>query len=144
MIIGSTVIKYHYPEFREPKDLDIIYYCDKDKKDKLEWLKIHHQTKKVELLKNPILIDHYMDTLGYLPEMCYLNDLLTLKMSHAMFDLDNGSFDRHLWDINFLQEKGHTFNRELFYKLFDYWQIIHWKRKVSKLNILKEKCNELL
>lgn len=125
MIIGSEAIKYWFRDFpREPKDLDIVG----------DYKLIIPTEKRLERLNNPILQEYYKGVNKYLPP-----DLLyTLKISHSFWNLENGSWAKHMWDINFLKEKGCKFIPELFYKLFDYWETIHGKRISSDLNMSAE------
>jgi hypothetical protein len=53
-------------------------------------------------------------------------------------NLDNGSWNKHIYDVQFLKEKGCVLIPELFYQLFNYWEEIHGKRKASDLNMTAE------
>lgn len=125
MIIGSEAIKYWFLDFpRDPKDLDIIG----------DYELTITTDKKVERLENPILLNYYKGGSKYLPP-----DLLfTLKISHCFWDLENGSWSKHMWDVQWLKEKGCKFIPELFYQLYDYWNIVHGKNKRSKLDMSAE------
>lgn len=124
MIIGSTALKFHFPDFpREPKDLDVIGSTNLD------------TDLKVEILKNPILEAYYQ---GNMPEYIGVNEAYTLKCSHCLWELDNGSWNKHLWDVQWLKEKGAKFIPDLFYKLFSYWETIHGKRKESDKSLNAE------
>ena len=100
MIIGSTAIKYWYPDFRrEPKDLDIIkgmYADDLRTTGKMEWL------------ENPILRNHFTKPILYITP----NELYTLKMSHLFWNIN---WEKHMFDVQFLRDKGCKLDRELFY-----------------------------
>lgn len=137
MIIGSNAIKYWFSDFsREPKDIDIVTSNEYNKQD---LLKIHKDIKhlKVEILKNPILVD-WCKSENNLPIYCPKDELYTLKISHSLWDLENNSWEKHLWDIQWLKEKKCNFIPELFYKLYKYWETIHGKRKTSKLDMSSE------
>lgn len=124
-IIGSTAIKYWFPDFnREPKDLDIV---TEGKSIILEM-----DYPRVEKLKNPVLSEYYKGTNKYLPP-----DLLyTLKISHAIgWDIN---WDKHVWDITFLKDKGCKLDRELFEKLYNYWVELHGRNKRSDLEMTAE------
>lgn len=115
LVIGSNALKYYFPDFkREPKDLDVI---SKTKIDSL---------LRVEYHENPIILE-YQDG-GYLTP----NLLLSLKISHLFFDIN---WDKHLFDVLFLFNKGFKYNKVLVDRLFDYWKKIHPIRRSNlKLN----------
>lgn len=123
MIIGSSAILHHFSDFnRFPKDVDYIV-----------GLKILPENNiKLEKLENPILEEWYNYNL---PTFIGKNELYTLKISHSFWDLPNKSWEKHLWDIQFLKENGCQFIPELFWDLFNYWETIHGKRKSSNLDM---------
>lgn len=138
MIIGSSAIKYWFPDFpREPKDYDIVAF---DKYDKQDLIRIHKGTPnlKLEVLENPILLNWFKNVKGFIPQYCWKDELYTLKISHCFWELENGSWRKHIWDVQWLKEKGCKFIPELFYQLFNYWETIHGKRKASNLNMSAE------
>lgn len=138
MIIGSFAIKHYFPEFpREPKDYDIVAF---DEYDKLDLVRIHKGTPnlKLEVLINPIILNHFKEN-GGIPSICTPNELYTLKMSHVIgWKLENGSWDKHLWDIQWLKSKGCILNRPLFDKLYKYWETIHGPNNRSNLDLSSE------
>jgi len=119
VIIGSTAIKYYFPDFtREPKDLDYAVVSD-----------IKKRGQDVEYLTNPVICE--MQGEGYLsPELLY-----TLKMSHMFWDVN---WEKHMYDIQFLKKKGCFLVTDLFYKLYDYWNTVHAKNKRSDLKMSSE------
>ena len=125
MIIGSTAMKYHWPQInKDPKDLDII----KDTPYKANG-------QRVEILENPILIEYYE---GNCPEYIGKDELYTLKISHPLWSLDNGSWEKHVFHIQQMKEFGCKLIEPLFYKLFEYWEKVHGKRKTSNLEMSSE------
>lgn len=127
MIIGSKAILYHFPDFpRKPKDVDII---------KNMYIEEHMSDLRVEWLENTVLQNWFTKPI----EVCTPNELYTLKISHCFWDLENGSWNKHIWDIQWLKEKGCKFIPELFYQLYNYWETIHGKNKRSNLNMSAEK-----
>ncbi len=125
MIIGSKSIKKNFPDFpREPKDIDII-----GEDNGIEY------DVRVEYLKNPVLTDYVLNKYGYIPEFCPINELYTLKISHSLWSLDNGSWEKHIWDIQWLKEKGCFLIKDLFELLYQYWSEVHGVRKSSKLDM---------
>lgn len=115
ILSGSCAIKYWFPDHnRIPKDID--YIVDEIPKEK---------EKGVEYLLNPIFKD-------YPNEVMLPDDLYTLKISHLAWDIN---WDKHMWDVNFLKEKGCKLNVDLFYRLYDYWNEFHGKNKRSDLKM---------
>ncbi len=117
MIIGSSAIKYYFPDFpRVPKDLDIVGKGN--------------SSKEVEYLDNPILLNYCNDE--YLrPDYIY-----TLKISHLFWNIN---WEKHIWDVAWLKEKGCKFNKELFDLLYPYWNYVHGKNKRSDLKMSSDK-----
>ena len=100
MIFGSTALNYYYPDFRKPKDLDIINVETKEK----------ILTKGVEKYWIPeyqLLIDRSKNKEYLDPEL-----MLTLKASHANWNIH---WEKTMFDIMFLIE---TF-KDLRYDGFD-------------------------
>lgn len=121
IIIGSTAIKHYYPDLpRDPKDLD---YATKEV--------VKSPSKDIEYLCNPIIFNWVEDDVEYLPPAL----VLTLKMSHLFWDLN---WDKHMFDIQFLLDKGVQMVPELFDELYVHWCGYHGNPKRSKLNSTKE------
>ncbi len=127
MIIGSYAIKHHFPDFvRDPKDMDIVEGTLNTLPD---------SDVKVEFLKNPILIEWYGKKYPYIIGK---DELYTLKVSHSFWELENGSWEKHMWDIQFMKEKGCRLILHLFYKLYNYWNKVHSNNKRSNLKMNSE------
>lgn len=117
-LIGSAAIKHWFHDFkREPKDLDFIG----------SGVKVDSNIK-VEILKNPVF-DNY-----HHPIMLS-DDLYTLKISHMFWNIN---WDKHMFDIQFLRKKGCKLDKDLFMKLYDYWNEVHGKNKRSDLKMSAE------
>lgn len=118
VIIGSTAIKHHFSDFnRAPKDLDYAVSSPIKKEN------------GTEFLINPILCE--VQNEGYLiPDLLY-----TLKISHLFWDIN---WSKHMYDVQFLKSKGCKLNKDLFYKLYDYWGVLHGKNKRSDLKMSSE------
>jgi hypothetical protein len=111
-------IRWHFQDFpRVPKDWDFIG----------EGKNIPGQ---IEFHKNPVF-DFYPDETTIITP----NDLYTLKVSHIFWDI---KWDKHMFDIQFLKSKGCVLNRELFEKLYAYWNELHGTNKRSDLTLSKE------
>lgn len=130
-IIGSTALKELYPDFkREPKDLDIIYKGEN--KPELS-IQVNNKNLKIELLRNDVLYDYVKSNLS---DGKLTGDvLLTLKCSHIFWDIN---WDKHMFDICFLLEKGNKIILSLFHDLYKQWDELHGKNYRSDLKMTKE------
>lgn len=119
ILIGSKAIKHWFPDFpREPNDTDILISED------IKFNKV----LKVEYLYNPCFNNYESDVL--LP-----NDLYTLKISHLFWNIN---WEKHMFDVQFLKEKGCVLDRGLFNRLYEYWNKYHGKNKRSDLKMTAE------
>ena len=118
ILIGSKAIKHHFPDFpRDPKDEDYAVTT-----------KTHNSTIECEYLINPII--------GGLEGIADPNTLYTLKISHLVgWDIN---WDKHMFDVQFLKKKGCTIDKDLFYRLYDYWNTLHIPNKRSDLDMSAE------
>lgn len=132
MIIGSTAIKHWFPDFpRDPKDLDIV----EDEYSLTSEIKRIETETRIETLLNDVLIDYYNSKEIY-PEYCEPNDLYTLKVSHLIgWDIH---WEKHMWDVQWLKEKGCVLQKNLLWKLYTYWNELHGENKRSVLNMTAE------
>lgn len=125
ILIGSTAIKQHYPDFpREPKDKDYIIYEHQN----FQW----NSNRETEYLHNKVISDLYHKT-G--KEVIEPNHLTTLKASHLCWNIN---WDKHMFDLQFLLKKGCLIDKDLFWKLYDFWNVYHGKNKRSDLKMSKD------
>lgn len=123
IIIGSTAIKHWFPDFnREPKDLDIAY----------DLMLPTIKKEGAEYLENPILFKYSKAKAG---EFLEPHLLLTLKMSHIFWNI---KFDQHMFDIQFLLQKGVKYDIVILKELYEYWQTVHGKNTRSDLKMTKD------
>lgn len=123
ILIGSKAIKHWFPDFpRVPKDSDYLVL------DKSRWNNI---PGKEEYYENDIIYFKNKDSKYIDPNLLY-----TLKISHAIgWDIN---WEKHVWDIQWLKEKGCKLNEKLFYKLYNHWEQVHGKNKRSDLEMTVE------
>lgn len=123
--IGSNIIYNSFPDFpRIPKDKD---YITQDK-----FLK---GTKDIEILYNPILYNYLINKYGEIDE-CPLNELYTLKISHCVgWDIN---WEKHIFDIQFLKNKGCILIKDLFYDLYKFWNEHHGMNLRSDLDMTSD------
>jgi len=120
ILIGSKAIKYWYPDFpREPKDTDYVVSSIPK-----------HRAPNTEYLENPILYKYIREG-----NICPSNILTTLKASHLMWDIN---WEKHMFDLQFLLKKGNKIDKELFFELYDYWNVYHLKNTRSDLKMSKD------
>jgi hypothetical protein len=119
-LIGSKAIKHHFPDFpREPNDVDFFSPHNR------EQLELPNATKRVETFWHEDLAKW-----GW-KDIATPDELYTIKVSHAFWELKNGSWSKHMMDILFLQSKGATLIPELYKILYKIWEDTHGKKKVN-------------
>lgn len=119
MFIGSTAIKHHCPDFRAPKDIDIISPNGFSEKRNVGGMLIEtHWDSPME----------YFYNFNYASTFPSLSALLTLKMSHVNWDIE---WNKHMSDIRFMQENGALVLQPLYHGLVERWIPIHGKKRVN-------------
>ena len=123
ILIGSCALKHWFPDFpRTPKDED--YIVQEERKNEIV------EGIRKEYFLNPVFKDYKHGIM--LPD-----DLYTLKVSHVVgWDI---FWEKNVWDVRWLKEKGCKLNLDLFYKLYAYWNILHGESKRSDLEMNAEK-----
>jgi hypothetical protein len=118
LLIGSKAIKHHFSDFpRDPKDEDYAVTSNQ-----------HKNSIECEYLYNPVL--------GDLSGIADPNILYTLKISHLVgWDIN---WDKHMFDVQFLNKKGCVLDIDLFYRLYNHWNIVHSPNKRSDLDMSAE------
>lgn len=58
-----------------------------------------------------------------------LDELYTIKVSHSFWQLRNNSWNKHMRDIQFMQEKGAYFLPELHEVLYPIWEKVHGRKR---------------
>jgi hypothetical protein len=118
VLIGSVAIREHFPDFnRESKDVD--FFTDGE-------APTNYGTLPVETFWHPDLAKWDWKDLVASPD-----ELYTIKVSHAFWELKNGSWSKHMMDVLFLQKKGAKLIPELYKILYKVWEDTHGKKKVN-------------
>lgn len=112
IIIGSTAARQHIPDWREPKDLDVFTDAPRDGEDAF-W------------------DDSMRSQFGDADRVASLDELLTIKWSHAYWELPNGSWSKHMADILKLREHGAQLIPELHDLLYKVWETKHGVKRVD-------------
>lgn len=115
LVIGSEAVKYHFPEFRTPKDQDAFSPYPIE-----GWETFWHPAfDRVKAFNDGDSI------------MASVDELYTIKISHSYWELPNNSWTKHMEDAMFLKSKGAKLIEELHTTLYKVWEETHGKKKVS-------------
>lgn len=116
LLIGSTAMERHQVGNRSPKDRD-VFSDDPSAGDDVFWHPAFHSWLGWG--------DH--------KRVATLDELYTIKVSHAQWDLVNRTWNKHVYDIVKLKEAGAVLDLELHKLLYSVWEETHGK-KVMDLN----------
>lgn len=118
LIIGSTAMREYIPSCRYPKDVDM--FSDSSGYDTLDG--------RAETFWHP-------DFAQWLPPGTYriatLNELYTIKVSHSYWNLKNGSWDKHMFDIVQLKKVGAVVIQDLHDMLYRVCEELHGSKSVN-------------
>lgn len=140
VIVGSSAMKHWFSDFnRDPKDVDIQHDC----KGSYDYYTKNQDHFRPEVLNQNKRIEQYFIDVPafneslkkYTLEYITPKGLLTLKASHIFWDIN---WDKHMYDIQFLIGKGFEIDKEVFYDLYNFWNVFHGKNKRSNLNMSSE------
>lgn len=117
VLVGSKAMYHWFPDARAQKDID--YFSDESDPYTTE------NGTRVEVFWHPEL-----DKWNWGP-VASANELYTIKVSHSFWELKNGSWNKHMMDVMFLQSKGAVLIPELYAILYKIWEDTHGKKKVN-------------
>lgn len=109
VLIGSSAVKHHFPDFRDPKDVD-YFSTTPVKGAEVFW---HEDLSKWNF-----------------GDIATLDELYTIKVSHAFWEL-HGTWNKHMYDVLYLQSKGAEFLPELYAILYPIWEERYGKKKAN-------------
>lgn len=116
IVIGSTAIKHHFPDFpREPKDYDVFSNV-MPKSDG-------------DVFYHPRMLEYWWT--GRIDTFAAPDELYTIKLSHAFWELPNGSWGKHMADLMFLKSKGCRVIEPLYRILYEIWTEKHGSKKMD-------------
>jgi len=119
LIIGSTAMHRLFPnEVREPKDLDVFARPHPE---------MGFYPESSDDFWHESFAGTQLDRNGF----ATLDELYTIKVSHAYWELKNGSWDKHMCDILFLQDRGAVLDLELHKLLYKVWIEKHGSKKMN-------------
>lgn len=116
LIIGSTALRYWYGDaVRKPKDVDIFAPPDSPTTADRFW------------------DDDLADWLDERDRGVYAtpDELITIKASHAYWDLRNGSWEKHMGDLLFLKRQGARIIPDLHDMLYRVWERRYGAKRVN-------------
>lgn len=123
IVIGSRAIAQHFPGElgRVAKDLDfIVSSYDRDR--------YNRAFPEGDIFSHPSL-DDWMPL--YASRVATVDELYTLKLSHIYWELKNGSWEKHVFDLRFLKRRGGKLIPELHKKLYKVWLEIHGPKRTN-------------
>lgn len=120
LIVGSTALQTWLPGLREPQDLDLFGPKKFGYEADVFWdERLRHWPSWEFRLMSP---DQFL---------VYPDELYTIKVSHSYWALDNGSWDKHMFDIVALKRRGCSVIDSLHQLLYPIWEDEHGKKVVT-------------
>lgn len=128
LITGSTAAKMMFPDFpREPSDIDcFVLTGGTDTPPPGNG----YDTFSHELL-DPWLNKRLPS--GWPSREVYAtpNELYTIKVAHSHWELPNGSWRKHMFDLQWLKARGATLDMDLYRLLVKVWEDVHGAKKMN-------------
>lgn len=120
LIIGSKAAKHWFRDWREPKDFDVFTNAAPESLDATG-------------LRIEPFWDDRIDDLRPRPAGLYAtpDELYTIKVSHAYWELRNGTWNKHMFDVLRLKERGAKLIPEWHDVLYGIWEDLHGTKKVD-------------
>lgn len=117
LVVGSAAARNWFPDWREPKDFDV--FADEP---------VEHETLQPE--------PFWHDALNALlvkgsRAIATPDQLYTIKHSHAYWELRNGSWAKHMFDLLELKRRGAQLIPEWHDVLYGIWESVHGKKRVD-------------
>jgi hypothetical protein len=124
LIIGSTAMQFNFPTVsREPKDLDFFAPPEQIP----AYLKA--KVGEVEPFWHESWRGTRFETANW--DMATPDELYTIKVSHAYWELKNGSWQKHMADILLLKHLGAKLDMDLHKLLYPVWVEKHGSKKMN-------------
>lgn len=121
LIIGSTAIRHWFPDFpREPHDVDV-------------WAPEYPTSIGVRMDR---AVDRFWDDrlapiVDGRTKYATPDQLYTMKVSHAAWEHQNGSWRKHMFDIVWLKTQGAVLDRDMYNILYPIWEDLYGKKRVN-------------
>lgn len=120
MIVGSHALKALGVCNREPKDVD--YWTDTGVPE--------------GILSKPVDTMWHESFAEFIPvdwriSIPTLDQMYTIKLSHSHWELPNGSWNKHVYDLIQLQNAGAHLDMDLYHLLYKVWEEMHGKKVMN-------------
>lgn len=118
LVIGSVALnKIFGYVYRDPKDLD--YFGEVD------------SLTNTGMVTEPFWHDSFKGTQLDRDGYATLDEMYTIKVSHAYWELKNGSWNKHIYDMIKLKEFGAKLDEDLHKLLYPVWVEIHGRKQMN-------------
>lgn len=121
LIVGSHALKALGVCNREPKDID--WWTDKDLSG------MESVQGRIDVLWDESFEQFIPET--ECTQFATLDQMYTIKLSHSHWDLKNGSWAKHIYDLIQLQNAGAKLDYELYWILYGVWEKLHGKKVMN-------------
>lgn len=111
LVVGSTAAKHWFEDWREPKDLD-------------QWAQVGYGDLFWDERLRPLIGTGWK-------RYATPDELYTIKHSHAYWELKNGTWAKHMYDLLDLQRRGAQLIPEWHDALYPVWEDLHGKKQVD-------------
>jgi hypothetical protein len=127
LLVGSSAAKQWFPDFRDPRDIDFFIT---DPAERVS------NSRGIEYFHHPLLAKWMIDNITPDTETAIAEPdfLYTIKVSHAFWGLKNNSWEKHMHDVMWLQDKGCQIVQDFYDVLYAVWEEVHGKKKAN-LNV---------
>jgi hypothetical protein len=119
LIVGSHALKALGVCNREPKDID--WWADRPR--------YGFSQSKVDHLWHESFAEFIPETST--TQYATLDQMYTIKLSHSHWELPNGSWHKHLYDLMKLQDAGGQLDMGLYKILYKVWEEMHGKKVMN-------------
>lgn len=120
LIVGSHALKALGVCNREPKDID--WWCD-------DPFVRHLNMGRVDHLWHPSFLQFVPETNS--TQYATLDQMYTIKLSHSHWELPNGSWNKHIYDLIQLQNAGAKLDMDLYKILYKVWEEMYGKKVMN-------------
>jgi hypothetical protein len=120
LIVGSHALKVLGVCNREPKDID--WWCD-------DPFVRHLNMGRVDHLWHPSFLEFIPETTS--TQYATLDQMYTIKLSHSHWELKNGSWNKHVYDMMQLKNAGAHLDMELYHLLYKVWEEMYGKKVMN-------------
>jgi len=118
LIVGSHALKALGVCNREPKDID--WWSDVD---------VPPIVGKTDHLWHPSFAEFIPETNQ--SRYASLHQMYTIKLSHSHWELPNGSWNKHIYDLIQLQNAGAHLDLEMYHILYKVWEEMYGKKVMN-------------